>query len=126
MSTPPPLSPHLQTYRLPFTAWLSVLHRGTGIFLGLSLPLLAWAFHSLSMGEGAFNLFLGYARHPVAYLFWVGWSFCLIYHGCNGLRHLCWDIGWGFSKTQIKISAYVVLLSAVLLTAMLWAWVVWR
>ncbi len=30
-----PLSPHLQIYKLPFTALLSVLHRATGIKLSL-------------------------------------------------------------------------------------------
>ncbi|MCA3267808.1 MAG: succinate dehydrogenase, cytochrome b556 subunit, partial [Azospirillum sp.] len=30
-----PLSPHLQVYRLPLTAWLSITHRATGVALAV-------------------------------------------------------------------------------------------
>lgn len=36
-----PLSPHLQVYRLPLTALLSISHRITGVLLAMGLLLLA-------------------------------------------------------------------------------------
>ncbi len=115
-----PLSPHLQTYRLPLTAWLSILHRGTGVVLALSLPLLAWGLHSLSRGNDSFGYFLSLLNNPIGYLFAFALSFALIYHLCNGVRHMFWDMGWGFDKTQIQRSAYTVIGVALLLTFSFW------
>lgn len=120
-----PLSPHLQTYRLPLSAWLSILHRGTGLLLALSLPLCAWAFYSLSSHAAVFANFLSYAQHPLGYALLIAWSFSLFYHCCNGLRHLCWDIGWGFKKNQIQNSAYAVIFISLLLTIGFWSQVFW-
>lgn len=37
-----PLSPHLQVYRLPLTALMSISHRATGVALSVGTLLLAW------------------------------------------------------------------------------------
>ncbi len=48
----------------------------------------------------------------------VLWSFC--YHFLNGIRHLCWDLGFGFERGTARASGWVVAISSVLLTAALW------
>jgi succinate dehydrogenase / fumarate reductase cytochrome b subunit len=49
-----------------------------------------------------------------------GFSFALYYHLCNGIRHLLWDIEIGFSLASVHKSAWVVLLSALVLTVITW------
>ena len=46
----------------------------------------------------------------------VAWVFALFYHLLNGIRHLCWDVGWGFELPQVYVSGYVAMVVAGLLT----------
>ena len=40
---------------------------------------------------------------------WWRWLWrALIYHFCNGLRHLAWDMGWGFERADARRSAVLV------------------
>jgi succinate dehydrogenase / fumarate reductase cytochrome b subunit len=38
----------------------------------------------------------------------------LIYHLCNGLRHLAWDMGWGFERADARRSAALVVVATVI------------
>ena len=60
---------------------------------------------------------------PVGILLLVAWSFAFFYHLSNGARHLLWDTGRGLEKAQANASAWLVLITAVALTAVFW-WVV--
>jgi succinate dehydrogenase / fumarate reductase cytochrome b subunit len=42
----------------------------------------------------------------------------LIYHFCNGLRHLAWDIGWGFERGAARRSALLVLVATLIACAL--------
>jgi succinate dehydrogenase / fumarate reductase, cytochrome b subunit len=53
---------------------------------------------------------------------WVKWAllglmFCFFYHLSNGIRHLAWDLGYGYEKRQARASGWVVVIAAVTLTA---------
>ncbi|HEU4780822.1 MAG TPA: succinate dehydrogenase, cytochrome b556 subunit, partial [Steroidobacteraceae bacterium] len=43
--------------------------------------------------------------------------FSFVYHFCNGIRHLVWDTGRGLERAQARRSGTVVIVAAVLLTA---------
>ena len=60
-------------------------------------------------------------RSPLAKLLLVGFVFSFVYHFCNGIRHLVWDTGRGLERAQARRSAVVVVIAALLLTAL----VVW-
>jgi succinate dehydrogenase / fumarate reductase membrane anchor subunit len=42
----------------------------------------------------------------------------LIYHFCNGLRHLAWDMGWGFERADARRSAALVVAATLIAAAM--------
>ncbi|TAL00598.1 MAG: succinate dehydrogenase, cytochrome b556 subunit, partial [Rhodospirillaceae bacterium] len=50
-----PLSPHLQIYRLPLAAVLSMTHRITGVGLVLGLVLVTWWVASAAYGPDAYT-----------------------------------------------------------------------
>ena len=50
----------------------------------------------------------------------IAWSFSFFYHLGNGIRHLFWDAGYGFEKSQANASAWFVISLAVALTAVFW------
>ena len=51
-----PLSPHLTIYRPQFTSVMSILHRITGVSLGVSVLLIVGWFVALALGENYFNI----------------------------------------------------------------------
>jgi len=117
-----PLSPHLSIYRWPITMALSILHRMTGVALSLGFVVfVAWLFDAAS-GPHAYADFLKYADTLIGKLLLIGWSFAFFYHLSNGARHLIWDTGRGLEKDQVTMSAWLVLVTAVALTAVFW-WV---
>jgi len=121
--SPAPLSPHLQVYRLPLTAWLSVLHRATGVFLASLICLSALILYSLSQGETSYHAMRVILNSPLGQLFLFGLSFAFIYHLCNGVRHLFWDLGYGFEQQQIRYSAYAVVILSLSITLLFWLFI---
>ncbi len=115
-----PLSPHLQVYRLPFTALTSISHRISGVLLsGGALVLVYWVV-ATAAGPQAYataNAILG--SLPVQVLLFV-WTFVLFYHLCNGIRHLFWDAGYGLSLQAAQRSGQTVIGAAVALTLLAW------
>lgn len=124
MSNPDrPLSPHISIYRWPVTMVSSILHRATGIALTAGfIVLVAWLFDTAS-GPESYAVFTAVMGSAVGQLLLVGWSFAFFYHLANGVRHLVWDTGRGFEKSQANASAWFVIILAVVLTAAFW-WMV--
>jgi succinate dehydrogenase / fumarate reductase, cytochrome b subunit len=48
------------------------------------------------------------------------WTWALMYHLGNGIRHLFWDIGRGFELKTAERSGYAVVAVSLLLTAAAW------
>jgi succinate dehydrogenase / fumarate reductase cytochrome b subunit len=116
-----PLSPHLQVYKQKLTGTLSILHRGTGVLLALAaFALAAWLLAVAGGGEG-FQLFNAWAGSTLGKLVLLAVTAALCYHLFNGIRHLLWDIGWGFELPQAYASGWTVVALAVLSTAVI-AW----
>jgi succinate dehydrogenase / fumarate reductase cytochrome b subunit len=99
----------------------SILHRATGIANSVGfIVLAAWLFDAAA-GASAYATFLSYADSPLGKLLLIGWSFSFFYHLANGIRHLVWDSGRGFEKSQANRSAWFVLILALILTGTFWA-----
>lgn len=115
-----PLSPHISIYRWPITMVLSILHRATGIALSVGfIALVAWLFDAAS-GQESYAVFASFMGSMLGKLLLVGWSFAFFYHLSNGVRHMVWDSGRGFEKSQANFSSWLVLISAAILSAIFW------
>jgi succinate dehydrogenase / fumarate reductase cytochrome b subunit len=91
---------------------LSILHRATGIALSVALIGLVLWLAAIALGPAQYASFaplLG--SWPALVLYGVA-IVTLIYHTCNGIRHLVWDAGFGFERRQARASAWVVILVA--------------
>lgn len=116
-----PLSPHLQVYRLPMTAKMSISHRITGVLLTVGLVLLALWVIAAGMGEETYNQAMALIDTPLTKYVFVAWAFVLFYHMGNGFRHLFWDMGIGISEKAACKTGALVLLFAGLMTYGVWA-----
>ena len=115
-----PLSPHLQVYRLPLTAKLSILHRITGVGLAVGVLMLVCWLVAAATSDAAYAAVSGFLRSPIGYLLLFGWTLALWYHFCNGLRHLGWDFGHGLELDQARRSNRLVIAGAAVLTVLTW------
>lgn len=115
-----PLSPHLQVYRLPLTALMSISHRITGIGLTIGTLLLTWWVAAAAFGAEAYAQVQGFLGSWIGLILLLGFSFALFFHLCNGIRHLVWDAGRSFELDQVRRADITVLIGAAALTALTW------
>ena len=115
-----PLSPHLQVYKWQLSSLLSITHRLTSIINTAGISLICFWIIFLYMGEDCYKYFLIFSSSFLGKFILVGftWSFC--YHLLNGLRHLFWDLGYGYEIKIANLSGIIVLISSFLLTVTLW------
>jgi len=116
-----PLSPHLQIYKPQITSVMSISHRATGIALSAGAVALVFWLLALASGPEAFETAQMIAGSWLGYLCLFGWSACLFYHLANGIRHLVWDMGYGFEISQLYASGWATLAVTVVLTVLAWA-----
>ncbi len=50
----------------------------------------------------------------------LGMTWALAYHMLNGIRHLIWDMGYGFEMETVERSGIAVVIGSGVLTALLW------
>ncbi|MBE30101.1 MAG: succinate dehydrogenase, cytochrome b556 subunit [Acidiferrobacteraceae bacterium] len=113
-----PISPHLQVYRPQLTSVLSIMHRLTGVFLsGVTVVLSLWLV-SIALGEAAYSPFAVLWDSWISTLLMAGVVFCVYYHLLNGVRHLAWDWGFGFSLSRVYATGWAVVGGSITLTVL--------
>lgn len=115
-----PLSPHLQIYRLPMLALMSISHRITGVALMVGTLLLTWWVVAAAIGPGAFAAAQGFIGSWFGQLLLFGWTAALFYHLLNGIRHLVWDTGRALELDTAERAGYAVIGGTVILTIAVW------
>ena len=115
-----PLSPHLQVYRPQITSMLSILHRITGVGLGVGTLLIAWWLIAAATGPAAFETAQAFIGSLFGRLILFGFTWALFYHLCNGIRHLIWDAGYGYDLDSVTKTGWLVVVASVVLTVLAW------
>ncbi|MBS0471825.1 MAG: succinate dehydrogenase, cytochrome b556 subunit [Proteobacteria bacterium] len=116
---PRPLSPYVTIYHWPVTMATSIVHRIAGCGLAAGLVVLTWWLTAVSLGGVAeFNAL---ASTPLGQVVLFGLTWCLAYHLLNGIRHLAWDLGYGFSKPAAARNSVLVILGSILLAIAIFA-----
>ena len=115
-----PLSPHLQIYRWQISSLISITHRITGIlnFLGL-IFISAW-ISSAGISENLFECFSVFLKSFIGRFILIGFTWSISYLLLSGIRHLFWDLGFGYEIKTANISGILVILSSLILTIVLW------
>ena len=116
-----PLSPDIQIYRPQITSVLSIAHRITGVAMCAGSFLLVVWLVAVSSGPGIYNELSHLLSSWPGQSLLFAWTFSLFFHLCNGIRHLCWDAGYGFELRTIYVSGWIVLIASILLTLTTWA-----
>lgn len=113
-----PLSPFMigPYYRPQLTSVLSILHRATGVFLVLGAVALVALLLAAAAGPDAFAIATTCAYSLPGKALALATAFALAYHFFNGVRHLLWDIGWGYELPRAYATGYLVVALSLLST----------
>ena len=111
-----PLSPHLQIYRWNISSLLSIAHRIVGVINILAITTICiWSLLLLLGSESyqSINFFLNtfFGKFLAVSLCWT-----FSFHILNELRHLIWDLGYGFDLKVSKITGVFALIGSFVFT----------
>jgi succinate dehydrogenase / fumarate reductase cytochrome b subunit len=119
-----PVNLDIGTMRLPITAWASITHRASGVFIFAGMALLLWALDSSLRSPEGFASVRELLANPLLKL--AVWAVVagLIYHATAGVKHLLMDMGIGETMEGGILGAQIVFaVSAVLIVlAGVWIW----
>ena len=115
-----PLSPHLQIYRWHISSLLSITHRIAGVINLLALILIFFWLVVLSLGENNYELFLLIINSFFGKSILIGFTWSMSFHLLSGIRHLVWDLGYGFEIKTANISGIIVIITSLVVTVIFW------
>ncbi len=116
-----PLSPHLQVYKPQITTVLSISHRISGIVNAVVALGIAGLLISIAAGPQAYADVAVVAGSIPGRIALFLFTLATCYHLFNGIRHLFWDAGKGFSIPSVYASGYAVITLAILAAVGIWA-----
>ncbi|WP_283818013.1 succinate dehydrogenase, cytochrome b556 subunit [Bradyrhizobium jicamae] len=117
-----PISPHATIYRLAWAMAASFTHRLTGMALTMAgSVVLAWYLMAVASGPKEYAKFVVFASSWFGKFVLVGISWSLFQHLASGLRHLAFDLGYGFNLETARRTAIASFASSIILTALFWA-----
>jgi len=115
-----PLSPHLQIYRWHISSLLSITHRISGVINLIALILIFFWLLFLSFGESNYELFILIINSFFGKFILIGFTWSMSFHILSGIRHLAWDLGYGFEIKTANISGIIVIICSLVLTIIFW------
>ena len=115
-----PLSPHLQIYRWHISSLLSITHRISGIINLLALILIFFWLSILSFSEINYELFLLTINSLLGKFILIGFTWSMTFHLLSGIRHLAWDLGYGYEIKTANISGIFVIIFSLVSTITFW------
>jgi succinate dehydrogenase / fumarate reductase, cytochrome b subunit len=119
-----PVNLDIGTIALPITAYTSILHRVSGVFLFAGVALLLWLLDASLASEESFAAVKNISHSFFCKL--IVWAIAagLIYHTVAGVKHLIMDLGYGETmEGGIKGSKAVFAVSIVLIVLVgAWIW----
>lgn len=119
-----PVNLDLLTIRMPIAAIVSILHRISGVFVFLLIPMFLWMLQLSTFSELGFLRMQECLTSPVSKLvIWVTLS-ALVYHLVAGIRHLIMDMGIGEERASGRLAAQMCMgISLVLILSLgVWLW----
>jgi len=115
-----PLSPHLQIYRWHLSMILSISHRIIGIVNSIALILICLWTTSLLFGEENYEIIKILFQSFFGRLLIISLSWSFSFHMLSEIRHLIWDLGYGFDLKISKITGVITIIGSLALTILIY------
>ena len=114
-----PISPHIQIYNWHISSLISISHRITGIINIIIITLICFWVSLLLLGSSNYELVQNFFETYIGKFFIVGtiWSFS--FQALCEIRHLFWDLGYGFELKTSNITGLAVIFGSFILTILI-------
>ena len=111
-----PLSPHLEIYKWQISSLLSIAHRIVGVINILAITLICIWTLSLLVGENSYEITKLFLKSLFGKFIIVSLCWTFSFHILNEVRHLIWDMGYGFDLKVAKITGALAFFGSFILT----------
>ena len=114
-----PLSPHIQIYSWHISSLISISHRITGIINIIILTLICLWVSLLLLGSVNYEIIRIFFTTFFGKFLIVGtlWSFS--FQILCEIRHIFWDLGFGFELKTSNITGLLVIFGSIILTILI-------
>lgn len=111
-----PLSPHLQIYKWQISSLLSITHRIVGVINILAITIICFLSLSLLLGAESYEIIHNFFKSFFGKFIVVSICWTFSFHILNELRHLFWDLGYGFDLKVARITGVIAFIGSFILT----------
>jgi len=118
-----PVNLDISTIKLPITAYVSILHRASGVALFAGVAILLCMLEASLSSAASFNELKQQLNSPLVQFFVWATLAGLAYHMAAGIRHLIMDMGIGETLEGGQLGAKIAAVTAVVLIVLAGVWV---
>ena len=113
-----PISPHIQIYRWHISSLVSIGHRITGVINIFILTLIFLWLGSLLLGEENYEIIFNFFNSFLGKFFIIASIWPFTFHSLSELRHLFWDMGYGFDLKTANLTGSLVIIFSLIFTVL--------
>ena len=115
-----PLTPHLQIYKWQISSLLSIVHRIVGVINIVAITLICFWSIFLLLGESSYGTLVVFLKSFLGIFLIISLCWTFSFHILNEIRHLAWDLGYGFNLKVSKITGTLALLGSFVLSVLIY------
>ena len=108
-----PLSPHLQVYKWHISSLLSISHRIVGIINFIFIILISSILIFLGTDIQIFQVF---SKSLIGKFLIISLCWSFSFQILNEIRHLAWDMGYGFDLKISRVTGILTIIGSFVLT----------
>ena len=115
-----PLSPHIQIYSWHISSLVSISHRITGVINICLISIICLWVAFLLFGDSNYEVVQNFLKSFFGKVVIIGalWSFS--FQILSEIRHLFWDMGYGFDLKVSQITGIIVIVGSFILTILIY------
>ena len=115
-----PLSPHIQIYSWNISSLISISHRITGIINIVALTIICFWIALFLFGNSIYDIVQNILNSFFGKLLVIGITWSFSFQILSEIRHLFWDLGYGFEIKTSKISGVIVIFGSFIITILIY------
>ncbi|MCH2542773.1 MAG: succinate dehydrogenase, cytochrome b556 subunit [Alphaproteobacteria bacterium] len=120
MDNKKPLSPHIQIYSWSISSLISISHRIIGVINIILLTIVCFWIASMLLGSTSYEFIYSILNSFFGKFLVIGITWSFSFQILSEIRHLFWDLGYGFEITTSKISGLIVIFGSFIITILIY------
>ena len=115
-----PLSPHIQIYNWNVSSLISISHRIVGVINIFVLTLICFWIVAIFFGGTTYEIIQRILESFFGKFLVIGITWSFSFHILSEIRHLFWDMGYGFELKPSKIPGTIGMIGSFILTILIY------